>query len=237
MKNMLVNGCSFSRGPKSWPYYLAEYLNVDLVNLAQSGAGNTYIQESTVDELSQRAYDYVVIMWTGLSRLDYRVSEISKFSQSSYTSKYQKTRNDWAEKNIVPVNDQDYVADNWVFGCGHINSETPVVESGLFDGVYKHLDYSQLVYHSLQKIIALQSFLKSTNNNYLFTFYQDYINDFQMHPTLYRLLDQQKMYIADNLYSIAKKHNDYADDNLHPGIKSHESWAKLIKNAISTAKP
>jgi hypothetical protein len=236
MKNILVNGCSFSRGPESWPYYLAEQLNANVVNLAQSGAGNTYIQESTVEELSQRSYDYVIIMWTGLSRLDCRVADISAFDHSSYTSKYQKTRNDWAEKVVEPINDQDYVPDNWVFSCGHINNEKAIAESNLFAGMYKHLDYPQFVYHSLQKIIALQSFLKATNNNYLFTFYQDYVGDFQMYPELCRLLDQQQIYIEDNLNNIAKRHNNYASDNLHPGANAHKIWAELIKDHIDAAQ-
>ena len=73
-KNLLVNGCSFSRGPNSWPYFLS---NVNLVNLAQAGAGNTYIHETTIAELSQRKYDLVIVMWTGIPRIDFKVNDIN----------------------------------------------------------------------------------------------------------------------------------------------------------------
>jgi hypothetical protein len=69
---VLANGCSFSRGPGSWPYALQSIYNFNLVNLAQSGAGNTYIFESTVLEISQRVYDLVLIMWSDPNRIDYR---------------------------------------------------------------------------------------------------------------------------------------------------------------------
>jgi hypothetical protein len=230
-KNILVNGCSFSRGPNSWPYYLEESYNFNLVNLAQAGAGNSYIQESTVEELSKRKYDFVIIMWSGLSRIDYKVENINLFDQNKYTSRYQKTRNDWPGKIIFPINDQEYVDDSWVFGCGVVNNDTESIKNNLFTGIYKNLGYNQFIYHSLQKIIGLQSFLKSFDIPYLFTFYQDYQKDLQKEKELYGLLDQSNMYINENIWNIAKKLNDI-DDTPHPGLTTHKEWANLIKRFI-----
>lgn len=232
MKKLLVNGCSFSRGPDSWPYYLSDLCNFDLVNLAQSGAGNTYIQESTIEELAQRNYDYVIVMWTGLARIDFKVHDITLFKDSAYTSGYQKTRNDWAEKNIHPVNDQDYVSDNWAFSCGHVNLEQAMTESSLFTGIYRHLHSKEFAYHALQKMIALQSFLKAQNINYLFTFYQDYVNELAQQEDLYKLLDQNNMFIEKNIYNIACSNND-TDQTNHPGKITHKQWAELLKLRIN----
>ena len=230
-KKVLVNGCSFSRGPNSWPYYLQEMCNFDLVNLAQAGAGNTYIQETTVSELSKRSYDYVIIMWSGLSRIDYKVADIDLFKDNKYTSKYQKTKNDWPSKVIIPINDQDYVEDNWVFGCGMLNKDKFLTNINFFTSIYKYVDYEQFVYHSLQKMISLQSFLKSQNIPYLFTFYQDYQQDLEQYTDLYGLLDQENMYHCENIYRIAKSIKDI-DETFHPKSASHQQWAELIKKVI-----
>ena len=80
-KNVLVNGCSFSRGPISWPYCLQKKLNFNLVNLALPAAGNKYIHDSTITELNRRPYDRVFIMWTGLQRNDVQVADIKQFDQ------------------------------------------------------------------------------------------------------------------------------------------------------------
>ena len=230
-KHVLVNGCSFSRGPESWPYHLQEMYNFNLVNLAQAGAGNTYIHESTIEELSKRKYDYVIIMWSGLSRIDYKIENISLLKNSKYTSCYQKSRNDWPGKSISPVNDQDYVDDRWVFGCGVLNNEKVLVETEIFNSIYKHLGHKQFVYHSLQKMIALQSFLKTQDIPYLFTFYQDYVTDLQLEPYLYSLLDQLNIYNNKDIFRLAKEFNDI-DKTHHPKTKTHQWWAKLIKEFI-----
>jgi hypothetical protein len=203
----------------------------NLVNLAQAGAGNTYIQESTVEELSKRNYDYVIIMWSGLSRIDYKIENINLLIDSKYTSRYQKLRNDWEGKLITPVNDQDYVDDNWVFGCGVLNKELALTKTNIFNSIYKHLGYKQFVYHSLQKMISLQSFLKAQNIPYLFTFYQDYLTELQIQPSLYNLLDQTNIYNKKNIFSIAKDFNDI-DETLHPNTKTHFEWSKLLKEFI-----
>lgn len=230
-KTVLINGCSFSRGPESWPYHLQDLYNFNLVNLAQAGAGNTYIQESTVSELSKRSYDYVIVMWSGLSRIDYKVSSIELFDGSIYTSQYQKSRNDWPDKVIIPVNDQDYVGNNWIFGCGVLNNDKTLTDTKFFADIYKYVAYEQFAYHSLQKMISLQSFLKSQSIPYLFTFYQDYQQDLKQHTDLYKLLDQENMYYKENIYNIARDTKDL-DETVHPKSASHKQWAEIIKKVI-----
>ena len=197
-KKLLVNGCSFSRGPNSWPYWLSGY---DVVNLAQSGAGNTYMHDTTISELTNRSYDFVIVMWTGIHRIDIKVADISLFSKSPYTSQYQHQQNDWAEKIVIPINDQDYVEKDWVFGCGYINKDPAIRDSKIFEQIYKHVDERQFCYGTLIKMISLQNFLKQMRIPYLFTFYQDYEQILKMHPALYSALDQTRIYNKDNIYT------------------------------------
>ena len=56
--NLLVNGASFSYGNNSWPELLGA------TNLSCMNVGNTYIADSTINELAKKAYDLVIIMWS-----------------------------------------------------------------------------------------------------------------------------------------------------------------------------
>ena len=226
--NILTNGCSFSRGPGSWPYKIK---SSSLVNLAQAGAGNSYIHESTVYELSQRHYDYVIIMWSGIARVDFRVEEITQFDSSKFTSNYQRKRNDWPGKVIFPVNDQDYVDPTWVFGDGIINNERNLVNKNFLNGVYKYLGPKEFRYHMLQKVIALQSLLKDLRIPYLFSFYKNYTAELTDHP-LFKLVDTGNAVMDSFLFDIATELNDFEEDKLHPGLTAHAEWAKIIESRL-----
>jgi len=223
--NLLVNGCSFSRGPTAWPYHIP---NVNVVNLACSGAGNDYIFNSTISELGQRSYDFVVLMWTQPARIDVKVNDIAQFTDTPYTSAYQSAQNDWAEKVIDPVNDQDYVEKDWVYGCGFLNSEPALLKTRLFDRHYFYQDDTQFNYLTLVKMIAMQNTLKQMNTPYLFTYFRDYESDLAKIPHLYNMLDQSCIYKKENIYTITKDNNWFDEDGSHPGIQAHQRWAELI---------
>jgi hypothetical protein len=227
--NLLVNGCSFSRGPDSWPYHLD---GVNVTNLACAGAGNTYIHDTTISELSQRSYDFVAIMWSGVDRFDIKVDDID-LMDTTYTSKYQSSRNDWKGKVIFPVNDQDYVEKDWLFGCGEINNDTFIKNKKLFTPIYYLQNRKQFVHRSLIYFISLQNTLKQLNTPYLFMFYQDYEKELaQTYPHLYNMLDHSRIYNSENIYSITKRNVWYDADGFHPGVAAHQQWATLIQDLI-----
>jgi len=227
--NLLVNGCSFSRGPTAWPYHLN---GVNITNLACAGAGNTYIHDTTIAELSLRQYDFVAIMWSGLDRFDIKVDCIDSMD-TPYTSKYQSTRNDWKGKVIVPVNDQDYVEKDWLFGCGHINNDAFIKNTKLFNTIYRLQNRKQFAHKSLVYFISLQNTLKQLNMPYLFMFFQDYVNELKtLHPQLYKMLDQSQIYNDKNIYNITKANSWYDEDGQHPGLQAHQEWAELIQPFI-----
>jgi hypothetical protein len=234
IKNVLVNGCSFSRGPESWPYYLQKNLNCNLVNLSQAGAGNLYIHNSTISELSRRSYDLVIIMWSGLERVDMQVEDISLFDQTVCTSYSQSKLNDWPEKNVYPINDQDYVEKNWVFSC---NGHDAYLKSIKFaDTNYRYVGRDQAIQQSLMHMISLQSILKQMKIPYLFTFYNDYITEIK-NNFLFQQLDSDNMYTDQNINVMAKRNNSFSQvdhpdipaNARHPGGKIHKMWADLIE--------
>jgi hypothetical protein len=228
--DLLVNGCSFSRGPTAWPYHLD---GVDVTNLACAGAGNTYIHDTTISELSKRSYDFVAVMWSGIARVDVKVNDINRFKGSAYTSQYQSANNDWPGKKICPVNDQDYIEKDWVFGCGFINQEDAMVKSKLFDQLYYYQNLRQLTYGLLINMISLQSVLKQMNVPYLFSYYNDYESELKSWPELYAMLDNANIYSSQNIYTITKNNNWYDEDGIHPGLSAHQEWARLIQPYIA----
>jgi hypothetical protein len=221
--NILTSGCSFSRGPTAWPIHIARWYKANLVNLAQSGAGNTYIKQSVIAELQKRNYDLVLIMWSGLERIDIQVSNIESFNSTIYTSKYQSQQNDWQEKIVDPINDQDYVQKDWVFGCGHINCDNFIVNSGLFETLYRYQDFQQHLQRSFSDMLCLESYLKAKNIPYAFAFYQDYVESMGEYS---QQLDWSNIYNTTNLFEITLQLKNFAADGLHPGPQAQKVWAR-----------
>lgn len=230
---LLVNGCSFSRGPIAWPNHIARLLNASLVNLAQSGAGNTYIAQTTQAELAERRYDLVLVMWSGLERIDIQVDRIKDFDQTFYTSLYQSTQNDWEEKIVEPINDQDLVQKNWVFGMGHLNKDRFLLDHGLFTKQYMHQSLKEHVQRSMYHMISLQSYCAAQKIPFVSAFYQNYIWQFDSFPALKAQLDWNRIYNQSNLFDIANQMKSYDADGLHPGALAHEQWASYLYEFIS----
>jgi hypothetical protein len=226
--NVLVNGTSISRGENSWPYYLKNCVKhkFDIVNLAQAGAGNTYIHESTVSEISENPYDLVLIQWTYADRFDFRVKDISKFSDSEYTTQYQSAQNDWPSKTIIPFNDQDRVQKDWVFGCGYINERRDDSIGRVLKQYYQATGQSEHMFSSLIKIISLQNTLWALNIPYLFLEYRPMAR-FDRFKKLYDLIDWSKFYNGQDLYTIASQRNAL-DDTLHPSTECQEIYASNL---------
>ena len=226
--NILVNGGSVSRGPGSWPYVIQQHLNAELVNLSQSGSGNTYIHETTISELAQRSYDLVLIQWTPFIRFDFKVHNIEKFSNTIFTSLHQAAQNDWPEKIVEPINDQDYVEKDWIFGCGvSVNSDKDFALNDAFSGFYRHCGPYEQMYHAIIKLISLQSFLKVNNIPYLFVFGRP-LRIAKRYNNLQKLIDYNHMYTDNYILDIAEKNQQWGNDKIHPSAVAYTQFAELI---------
>jgi len=225
---ILVNGCSFSRGPISWPYYLTgltDKTGSNVVNLACAGAGNTYIHDTTMRILEKEKFDLVLIMWSGIHRIDQQIelTEINQY-ETTYSSKYQSSLNDWPEKIVDPFNDQTLVEKNWLFGCGVLNGETSSELNRLFKEAYRTMGDEEFVNQFIVKIIGLQNTLTQLDIPYVFSFYQPYIDKIKKS----NLIDWDNCIINDNITDIAKRLNSYDEDGLHPGLEANQKWANCV---------
>lgn len=233
--NILVNGTSISRGAGSWPYCLQKLIgNAEIVNLAQAGAGNTYIHESTVAEISQRTYDLVLIQWTYVDRVDIRVKDISKFNDTEYTSNFQSQQNDWPDKKIYPVDDQDYVQKDWAFGCGYINQRLDDSIGRVFKEYYAVTGFNEHMSSSLIKIISLQNTLKALGVPYMFIEYRPMAR-FDRFQQLYQLIDWDQFSKITPLFESARERNAL-DDTLHPFIECHLDYADALYKELYGGK-
>jgi hypothetical protein len=228
-KHVLVNGCSFSRGPIAWPYFLQEKLNFNLVNLAVGSAGNKYIHDTTVAELSKSRYDFVIIMWSGLYRVDVPVEDIQLFDRCNTTSFAQSLKNDWPEKKIYPNNDQDLVEKNWVF----VYPSKTLLNDMKFAEFVKYQNHQVHVQQSLIHMISLQAILKQFNIPYVFSFYMDYVDQLKKEKSLCDLLDWENICCADNLYTISQQIDSYDSDGSHPGVEANQQWVNTLIEFIN----
>jgi hypothetical protein len=171
-------------------------------------------------------------MWSGLDRIDIKIDNIKQFGDSPRTSYYQSTQNDWPGKKIFPINDQDYVEKDWLFGCSFLNRDDALIKTKLFGQFNYHQNRQQMIQGLLIKMISLQSVLKQMGIPYLFSYYMDYETELQNCSELYAMLDKTNIYNVQNIYNIAKTHNWYDTDDSHPGIDAHQEWARLIQPYI-----
>jgi hypothetical protein len=230
--NILVNGGSISQGPGSWPYLVQEHFNADIVNLAQAGSGNSYVCQTTIAELAQRNYDLVLVQWTPFIRFDYKVKNIELFNNTIFTSDYQSNHNDWPGKVIHPINDQDLVEKDWIFGGGRAMNHDPDIElTDAFLGFYKYAGPSEYMYHALMLIISLQSYLKVNKVPYLFCFGREW-KLFDRFKHLNDQIDQSNVFTKEYIYTLAEKNQWHDTDGHHPNLQAHQEFAKLITPEI-----
>jgi len=226
--NVLVNGASICRGDGSWPYYLQEKAQTkfNLVNLAQSGAGNYYLHDSTISEIAKRPYNLVMVMWSYPERFDFRVKNIAAFNDTHSTSWYSLRQNDWPSKVIHPINDQEYVEDNWVFSCGYLNQRLDDTLGKVVKQYYRVAGTKEFMSATLIKIIGLQNTLKALGIPYVFMNYRPLLKTKEFNH-LYSIIDWSNFYDGPYLNHLAKEYDDF-DDTLHPKTTSQRAYTEHV---------
>jgi hypothetical protein len=226
---ILTSGCSFTYN--AWPKFFPEH---EVKNLASSGPGNKYIADSIIHEISANHYDLVLVMWSGLTRLDLPVT------------KNVELLNDYSCKKQIGAVD-------YVFSGGLVGSWTthPITKL-LFENTYKVMEVDDLMLLSLLEIVKLQGILKSRNINYRFMSYVNYwkrpdewlskncdkgINNYPILTPVVDQIDFTQWVFSnedkDGLFELAESLNEFQDDGWHPNDVSNEQWAKSIINSIS----
>jgi hypothetical protein len=239
---ILVSGCSFTKWPEypggpntCWPGYIT---NHNITNVGEAAAGNQYICDSVIQETLQNDYDMVLVMWSGVSRLDY-LTDVSDPDWSALFDSYGFYRR---------LNNGKL---GWIFSGGQMGTwyKNPVAHK-MFYEQYKVASPLSLAHINLSEMIKLQQYLKSKNIPYRFMSYVNYWNDLENvspngdfgimgFPEIQYMIKSidwsQWIFTNDNrdgIYELAKSENSFTDDGFHPSRLIHQRWAELITSRI-----
>lgn len=239
---VLISGCSFSKWPEfpggpniCWPRYITER---QIVNIAEPAAGNQYICDSVIQETLQNRYDMVVVMWSGVSRLDY-LTDVTDPNWNALFDSYGFYRR-------LPGSEL-----GWIFSGGKMGTwyKNPVAHK-MFNEQYKVSSNLSLAHINLSEIVKLQNYLTARRIPYRFMSYVNYWNDKEdlspngdfgvmgmpsLRPMI-ESIDWTKWIFSnperDGIYEMAKANNDFMEDGFHPGTATHQKWAELVMSRI-----
>ena len=183
---ILCNGCSYTAktSPErterhTWPMFLEKELpNAEIINFGSNAAGNRYIKETTIEYLEHNDVDAVVVMWSGLGRVDVNISD-KEFELCNMQTN-PKTR-------YVGYKKQNNR--NWFFTGGvWCREDSPLSElfpdnKIIVDLFLKYLPGYRIheaplerILSSINNMIDLQEYLIERNIPFVFASYQNYWN-------------------------------------------------------------
>lgn len=230
---ILASGCSFTAGGRNpgenWVSHISRQHVVK--NLAKAGAGNRYISDSIQIEY-QPTYDIVLVMWSGLTRVDMMINALV-FDMLS-------------ERN------KEMLAGNYGYafiGDIYSHKHTEPLLASVGKEIFKINNEESLGCESLINMINLQSFLKAKKIPYRFMSYVNFwhnkektanfnfgIYKYHSCQTLAQNLDFNNFIFyndqQDGLYEFAVENNLLDKDGFHPNLTAHIEWAKLIREKL-----
>jgi hypothetical protein len=227
-KQVLVNGCSFTAqsGYKNWPDYLPS--NWKVTNIAKHAAGNQWICDSTIVNTIKFDYDLVLIMWSGLTRIDMPINEIT-WNQFWQFKSYNELGLYYGHCGI---------GDNPAFPMADITK--PIIKFG---------GTRELVFQSLLNMLKLQAWLESNSINYRFMSFMNYWNNNYFengfeYPSVKNLeldalidkINFNKFIFTDNtkngIFELAQDQKLYNIGNIHPNTEAGKLWADIVLKKI-----
>ena len=244
--NILISGCSFTQWPEypggpniCWPRFLQEINStLTIKSVAEAAAGNQYICDSVIKNVLENRPDQVLVMWSGISRLDYLTSLEDPAWDALFDS--------YGFYRRLPGNKL-----GWIFSGGQMGTwyKNPVAHK-MFYEMYKVSSPLSLATINLTEIIKLQNFLKAKSIPYKFMSYVNYWNDqnnispngdfgVMQFPELQPLVNEidfsQWVFSnqhRDGIYELAKSMNSFQADGFHPGNDIQRRWAEVIAAVI-----
>jgi hypothetical protein len=244
--NILISGCSFTHWPEvpegpniCWPAHLKELNSeYDITNLAEPAAGNQYICNSVIHHCETERPDLALVMWSGVSRLDY----LTSLDDPAWAELFDS----YGFYRRIPECNLGYI-----FSGGQMGTwfKHPVAHK-MFYEMYKVSSNLSLAYINLIEIIKLQNYLEFKRIPYRFMSYVNYWQrnnvpefngDFSVSriPELANLIsaiDFSQWIFSDDqkngVYELGLKHNDFLPDGIHPGATAHAEWAQTVEDAM-----
>lgn len=223
---ILVVGCSYCLELE--PILQKKFRNSKITNLSYAAAGNKFISDSLVVATSTEKFDLIYVSWSGLSRFDIVVNDISYF-------------NDWMAKGTIQ--NTDYV---FTGGIGSWDHHNHTYADMIFTGIHKFIDQEQLHYLSLLEMLKIQNYLKYLNVPHYFSIiinqFKNLIQpalertseisalDFPSNHTLIKNLDFSRWIFDNDLgqFECSYNNNFLSDDGFHPTLEGYNYWMDLL---------
>jgi hypothetical protein len=248
---VLVSGCSFSQWPEypggpntCWPRWLQEkHPDWEIVSKAEAAAGNQYIANSIVDELTEDdSYDMVLVMWSGVTRLDF-LTNVADPDWSQLFDSYGFYRRLHGNKDSL-----GYIFSGGELGTWFANK----VAYKMFYEQYKVSSHASLGYTNLMEMVKLQNFLEAKGKKYYFMSYVNYwgtgenispngdfgVGDITEVQHLVKALDKRHWIFTkpngDGIYELAKEAQSFKEDGFHPSDEIQKQWADYLSERILT---
>jgi hypothetical protein len=231
--NILVNGSCFNRGglhgeEPGWVDLLdkSKY-NVD--NFSLRGAGCVYTLETTVNILTKKKYDAVIIVWPQLYKTDIKTSNVQTFPNIQKTSYYISRQTELASSLLNFSNvDHTKFEQNWVF------NNYPKLDDILYEEWFdflKHTDYKTMVTSNLLKVYILQQFLKSLNIPFLFYFGKRSVYALK-YQREHQLFDESVVDLYNTFINTSKSVKSWNKFYWKSRFLGHETFSKIVQKRL-----
>ena len=157
MSKTLIAGCSYVHKLK-----FAEQINQDQYSIHGSGgAGNQAIAARVIYEVSQQKFDQVIVLWSGINRLDMPVP---------------LPLHQTFEYNFVDVVGNTAWYHSGGIGCSGQSEQAPRTVKQYFDILYLGADQDYFSELTLRSILSVQTLLKTQSIPYKMCFIYDIHN-------------------------------------------------------------
>ena len=231
MKTLIV-GCSFCR---KLDYQFPDQWQIDpsVAVCATSGTGNQAIAARVFYECSQNDYDRVVVVWTGVNRLD---SVITRELHETYPGAWEGNP---AYSFCTPLEGSVWYHSGGQAGSWTWDKTCPDDIRQIFKTQYLGADSRYLTDNSLLSIVNVQGFLEKSHIDYQMSFIYDPFADYSQTPhehhfgtinknsPYYRLVDWTKINTNCTAFEWSMQHSALESDKLHPTRDAMREWINL----------
>lgn len=220
---LLVSGCSYLHN-KYFQNIFCHNKGPDRVKfLPRGGAGNQYIADSIVNNLSAEVTE-VFVLWTGFNRIDVPFSWQEPFAK------------------VKPWHQTTVKCTTWLHSGGVqgglMRDEIPAWLNAWIKHQYLTFDWDYLIDQNMRHVVGCLSTLEALGINYAFGFiydiYHDYSDRFFLGgavPRDHHLLPaiNWKKCLSVTPYEYCRDQNLLAEDGIHPNDQGYQSWWNTVQ--------
>ena len=227
-KNLLVSGCSYTWNRSeehicTWPYYLRDLCNFEeILDCSQAGSGFNHTFNSVINEIENNSNitpdnTFIIIMWSGLERVDVTANiDLVKSYSNMETHCFDSQLSSLSLFIHQP---------KWKTILG----TDPNKDIELLRQMYRTLiDSKAQVFDSYIKLIALYNYLKNLNFKFVFLEWDSTVT--KLSTSSSRLADQYQRMTANiqTLGDYATVNNKRIPNDGHPTPDAHLEWTRTI---------